>query len=103
MLHQLFRRKQHADSFAPWEKTMTASLPQPVQDNRKYLENSDYQLSKDEEEDARLNFQHHAFLFRGLLQVYGNAPSSEERNQALGEITVCRRAIQRMLARTQPL
>jgi hypothetical protein len=42
-------------------------------------------------------------LFRGLLQMYGNAPSSEERNRALEEIAACRCAIQRMLARTQPL
>ena len=42
-------------------------------------------------------------LFRGLIQVYSNTPSSEERNQILGEITTCCRAIQHMLSQTPPL
>lgn len=42
-------------------------------------------------------------LFRGLIQVYSNTSSSEERNQMLGEITVCCRAIHHMLSQTQPL
>ncbi|HEU5382873.1 MAG TPA: methyltransferase domain-containing protein [Ktedonobacteraceae bacterium] len=45
----------------------TAKIPQPVQDSRRYLEDSDYQLPKDEEEDIRLNFQHHA-----LYHAIGN-------------------------------
>lgn len=42
-------------------------------------------------------------LFRGLIQVYSNTPSSEERNQALGEITACCRAIQHMLSQPQQM
>ncbi len=42
-------------------------------------------------------------LFTGLIQYYGNAPPSEQRNQALGEITECRLAIQRMMYQTQAL
>lgn len=41
-------------------------------------------------------------LFSGLVQCYGHAPPSEQRNQALGEITECRRGIQRMLYQSQP-
>lgn len=64
----LFRRKKQA-SFGRWERTTTAKIPQPVQDSRKYLEHSDYQLPKDEEEDIRLNFQHHA-LFHAIGNHY---------------------------------
>jgi SAM-dependent methyltransferase len=63
-----FRRKKQA-SFNSWEKAQTAKIPQPVQDSRKYLENSDYQLPKDEEEDFRLDFQHHA-LFHAIGNHY---------------------------------
>jgi hypothetical protein len=42
-------------------------------------------------------------LFTGLTQYYENAPPSEQRNQALGEITECRLAIQRMISQTQAL
>jgi len=63
-----FRRKKYAP-LDPWEKVTTAKIPQPVQDTRKYLENSDYQLPKDEEEDDRLNFQHHA-LFHAIGNHY---------------------------------
>jgi SAM-dependent methyltransferase len=69
MLHQLFRRKKHASAFASWEKEATAHIPQPVHESRTYLENSDYQLPKDEEEDLRLNFQHHA-LFHAIGNHY---------------------------------
>jgi hypothetical protein len=41
-------------------------------------------------------------LLGGLVQCCCNAPPSEQRNQALGEITECRLAIQRMLSQTQP-
>ncbi len=41
-------------------------------------------------------------LLSGLTQCYGHAPPSEQRNQALGELTVCRIGIQRMLYQTQP-
>jgi hypothetical protein len=41
-------------------------------------------------------------LLSGLIQMYGNAPPSEQRNQALGELAECRIAIQRMLYQTQP-
>src|SRR6185503_6298574 len=63
-----FRRKKHAP-LAPSEEVTTAKIPQPGQGNRKYLENSDYQLPKDEEEDDRLNFQHHA-LFHAIGNHY---------------------------------
>ena len=42
-------------------------------------------------------------LLSGLIQCYGHAPPSEERNQALGRITECRLAIQRMLYQAQTL
>jgi hypothetical protein len=42
-------------------------------------------------------------LLSGLIQMYGNAPPSEQRNQALGELAACRLAIQRMLDQMQPL
>ena len=67
--HWFFRRKKQENSFNPWEKAPTAKIPQPVQDSRSYLENSDYQLPKDEEEDDRLNFQHHA-LFHAIGNHY---------------------------------
>lgn len=63
-----FRRKKQA-SFDPWEKVQTTKIPLPVQDSRSYLENSDYQLPKDEEENVRLNFQHHA-LFHAIGNHY---------------------------------
>lgn len=61
------RRKQQTTSFDPWEKAATAKISQPIQDTRRYLENSDYQLPKDEAEDVRLDFQHYA-----LFQAIGN-------------------------------
>jgi len=69
MLAQLFRRKQHVPAFAPWQKTPTAHIPPLVQESRTYLEHSDYQLPKDEEEDLRLDFQHHA-LFHAIGNHY---------------------------------
>lgn len=42
-------------------------------------------------------------LLSGLIQLYGNTPPSEQRNQALGEVTECLLAIQRMLYQSQPL
>jgi len=67
--HWLFRKKKNANAFDLWENAPTAKIPQPVQDSRKYLEDSDYQLPKDEEEDVRLNFQHHA-LFHAIGNHY---------------------------------
>lgn len=64
-----FRRKKKTTAFEPWEKVSTAKIPQPVQDNRQYLEHSDYQLPKDAEEDVRLNFQHHA-LYHAIGSHY---------------------------------
>ncbi len=61
-----FRRKKTPAS-DPWEAASTAKIPQPVQDTRRYLEDSDYQLPKDEQEDVRLNFQHYA-----LYHAIGN-------------------------------
>ncbi|MGH2478470.1 MAG: hypothetical protein ACRDHW_02280, partial [Ktedonobacteraceae bacterium] len=42
-------------------------------------------------------------LLSGLIQCYGHAPPSEQRNQALGELTECRIAIRRMIDQTQAL
>ncbi|HEU5376729.1 MAG TPA: methyltransferase domain-containing protein [Ktedonobacteraceae bacterium] len=66
--HWFFGKKKHT-SYDRWEQVTTAKIPQPVQDSRRYLENSDYQLPKDEEEDIRLNFQHHA-LFHAIGNHY---------------------------------
>lgn len=63
-----FRHKKHA-SFDSWEKALTTKIPQVIQDNRKYLDDSDYQLPKDEEENVRLDFQHHA-LFHAIGNHY---------------------------------
>jgi hypothetical protein len=41
-------------------------------------------------------------LLSGLIQCYGNAPPSEQRTQALADVTECRIALQRMLSQTQP-
>src|SRR5579885_191602 len=62
-----FGRRKKAKQFDPWEKAPTANIPQPIQDTRTYLENSDYQLPKDEAEDFRLDFQHYA-----LYHAIGN-------------------------------
>jgi SAM-dependent methyltransferase len=64
----LFRRKT-ARRLDPWEKATTAKMPQPTRDTRHYLEDSTYQLPKDEEEDVRLNFQHHV-LFHAIGNHY---------------------------------
>jgi SAM-dependent methyltransferase len=58
-------RRRKSTPFDPWEKIVTAGTKQQVFDTRYYLKDSDYQLPKDEEEDVRLNFQHHA-LFHAL-------------------------------------
>lgn len=41
-------------------------------------------------------------LLSGLIHLHGNTPPSDQRNQALGEMTECLLAIQRMLSQTQP-
>jgi SAM-dependent methyltransferase len=53
-----FRRKKAAP-FDPLEHPAEGGNQHP-QDTRHYLNNSAYQLPKDEEEDYRLNFQHYA-------------------------------------------
>jgi SAM-dependent methyltransferase len=50
-------------------ETVTAKVPLALLDTRRYLENSAYQLPKDEEEDNRLNFQHYA-LFHAIGNHY---------------------------------
>jgi hypothetical protein len=40
-------------------------------------------------------------LFSGLVQCYGHAPPSEQRNQTLAQLTECRLAIQQMIYQTQ--
>ncbi len=69
----LFRRKK-GRRFT-WDKINTAVMEQLVTAQRRRLENSDYLLPKDQEEEYRLNFQHYA-----LLQAIGShyvAPISE--------------------------
>src|SRR5262245_40784850 len=68
LLGRLFGRHQ-SRPFEQWERAMTAKIPQPLQDSRRYLEGSDYQLPKDEAEDDRLDFQHHA-LFHAIGTHY---------------------------------
>ncbi len=68
LLGKFFHRTK-TKPFEPWEKTPTAKIPQFMQDTRRYLENSAYQLPKDEEEDNRLNFQHYA-LFHAIGNHY---------------------------------
>jgi hypothetical protein len=41
-------------------------------------------------------------LLSGLIHLHGNTPPSDQRNQALGEVTECLLAIQRMLSQVQP-
>jgi hypothetical protein len=41
-------------------------------------------------------------LLSGLLHLYGNTFPSEQRNQMLGELAECKRAIQQMLSQAQP-
>src|SRR5579885_2676382 len=53
MLPFWFVRRDKRKQFDPWEKTATANIPQPVSDTRAYLEDSDYQLPKDEEAKTR--------------------------------------------------
>lgn len=67
MLPFWFLRRKKAKRFDFWEKAITAKIPQPLQDNRRYLDDSDYQLPKDEAEDVRLDFQHYA-----LYHAIGN-------------------------------
>jgi tRNA G46 methylase TrmB len=64
-----FFRRKNKPAGDPWEAAPTAKIPQPVQDTRRYLEDSDYQLPKDEQEDVRLNFQHHV-LFHAIGTHY---------------------------------
>lgn len=69
MFTWFFQRKKRTPSPVPWEQASAAKIPHLVPDSRKYLENSDYQLPKDEEEAIRLNFQHHA-LFHAIGSHY---------------------------------
>lgn len=67
MLPFWFLRRNKAKQFNLWEKTATAGIDQHAQDTRRYLEDSPYMLPKDEEEDNRINLQHHA-----LYSAIGN-------------------------------
>lgn len=67
MLSFGFLRRRKAKQFDPWEKTAATSKGQQAQDTRRYLEDSPYLLPKDEEEDSRINLQHHA-----LYNAIGN-------------------------------
>lgn len=64
-----FLRCKKAKQFDPWEKTVTAGMDQLAQNTRRYLADSDYLLPKDQEEEFRLNFQHHA-LFHAIGSHY---------------------------------
>jgi ubiquinone/menaquinone biosynthesis C-methylase UbiE len=64
-----FLGRKKAKPFGPWEKTTTASTGQPARDTRHYLADSPYMLPKDEEEDHRINLQHHA-LYNALGNHY---------------------------------
>jgi SAM-dependent methyltransferase len=68
-LFDWFFRREKAKRLDPWEQALTAKMPQVVEDTRRYLEDSAYQLPKDAEEDVRLNFQHHA-LFHAIGNHY---------------------------------
>ncbi|MGH2479872.1 MAG: class I SAM-dependent methyltransferase, partial [Ktedonobacteraceae bacterium] len=63
---QLFHRTR-ATSADPWIRPTTANLNPPTPRTRRYLAGSDYFLPKDQEEEFRLNFQHHA-----LYHAIGN-------------------------------
>ena len=68
LIRWLLRRKQSAPaSFDSWERAAPTGTDRHILDTRQYLEGSDYQLPKDEEEDFRLNFQHYA-----LYHAIGN-------------------------------
>jgi ubiquinone/menaquinone biosynthesis C-methylase UbiE len=62
-------RRTKPTPFDSWEKRRTADGDQQAFAVRHYLENSAYQFPKDEAEDVRLNFQHHA-LFHALGNHY---------------------------------
>lgn len=64
--NRLFHRK-HTES-EPL-KLATAGTDQPTRETRHYLDHFDYQLPKDEEENFRLDFQHHA-LFHAISNHY---------------------------------
>ncbi|MGH2510652.1 MAG: class I SAM-dependent methyltransferase, partial [Ktedonobacteraceae bacterium] len=65
---KLFHHAKVAPSVAR-EKTAPENIPQPAQNTRHYVEDSDYQLPKDVQEDNRLNFQHYA-LFHAIGNHY---------------------------------
>jgi SAM-dependent methyltransferase len=62
----LLHRKK-ATSFDSWQRATIAGKNQQIQETRHYLENSVYPFPKDEEENFRLDFQHH-----GLYHAVGN-------------------------------
>ena len=56
-----FRKRKPAPPVASWERSSTAvPLSNYPLEMRRYLEDTDYLLPKDAEEEARLNFQHYA-------------------------------------------
>jgi hypothetical protein len=64
-----FFHRTKTTPFDPGEKTFTAGLDQQALAVRNYLADSAYQFPKDEEEDVRLNFQHHG-LYHGIGSHY---------------------------------
>lgn len=69
MARRWFLRRRNRPVGDPWETAITAKIPQQLQDTRRYLEDSTYQLPKDEEEALRLNFQHY-LLFHAIGTHY---------------------------------
>jgi ubiquinone/menaquinone biosynthesis C-methylase UbiE len=67
-LRGVFQRTK-AKQFEPWERVAAASMGQLSQETRRYLTESAYFLPKDQEEELRLNFQHHA-LFHAIGSYY---------------------------------
>ena len=53
-----FRRRKAAQAPQPWAQAAAASAPASPQ--RRYLNQTDYLLPKDDDELNRLNFQHYA-------------------------------------------
>src|SRR5437879_216209 len=62
-------RRSHGESFESRPQAATTTRLPPIQDTRHYLEQSDYQLPKDAEEDDRIDFQHHT-LFHAIGTHY---------------------------------
>ncbi|HEU5377870.1 MAG TPA: methyltransferase domain-containing protein [Ktedonobacteraceae bacterium] len=63
------RRSARATLVDPGAQVLTAEMSQQARTTRRYLEESDYLLPKDKEEEYRLNFQHYA-LYQAIGSHY---------------------------------